>query len=819
MATAPTPPQITVRPVATSGALQFFWAAPASDGGSAITGYTLSCSGLTPQSLGASTYEYTYTGLTNGTSYTFSITAENAVGSSTAATFRTVQPGNKPGPVQNLTVTRTDATTATLNWTAPASDGGASLLGYAVRAVSTDPYDATIKQSVVQGTSARITGLNGNSVYRYSVTAVNDPGHSTEVNSGLYSLTTTSYEASIGGELNYWGGIACDMSGTKLLATTGQVGSSQQPLYVSKDGGVTWKEETTSVAIYRQWRKCASSADGTKLVAVVGAASGLPYRSTDSGQTWTELSNVSPTIALTWNGIASSADGSVLLGSGSGSSIRYSVNSGSTWAAATAGGVLTWSGYCCSANGQMMAACSATFIWRSTDTGANWAEQTAAGSRGWQAIACSSDGTKIVACASDGRIYRTADTGANWSLVYTLAANPASNVFTGIACSADGTRIYATTRYAIYVSTDSGTTWERKAISWNGSTSYVFNHMACSNDGMTVYATKGNGNIWKSDNGGATWRELSSPRNNLGFASCMSSNGQIQYIGDSGGAIGSLWKSTDYGVTWARVPFNGQRQWRAICCSADGTRVAATEAGGRGYIWTSADAGDTWTEQTSAGFNEWRGISCDISGTKLVACDSNTTKCLYTGDLSGSDFVWTQLSGTGAGTYTWRSVACSADRTKIASGFSTSGNYVISLNSGASWTTSSTLGSLSQAKSWACTPDFSVIIVAGAANNGGIFKSTNMGVSFTRLSGSGGLPAPSVTDYYSVAISSDGTKIAAYDFNEGNIYISSDSGDTWAAPAVLTNKKGYTLSMSSDGSILMAYPYGGGGPIIYRLFG
>jgi photosystem II stability/assembly factor-like uncharacterized protein len=305
----------------------------------------------------------------------------------------------------------------------------------------------------------------------------------------------------------------------------------------------------------------------------------------------------------------------------------------------------------------------------------------------------------------------------------------------------------------------------------------------------------------------------------MGFATCMSSNGQIQYIGDSGGTVGSLWKSTDYGATWARITFFGQKQWRGLCCSADGTRVAATEAGGRGYIWTSADAGGTWTEQTSAGFNEWRGISCDISGTKLVACDSNTTKCLYTGDLSGSDFIWKQLSGTGAGTYTWRSVACSADRTKIASGFSTSGNYVISLNSGASWTTSSTLGSLSQAKSWACTPDFSVIIVAGAATNGGIFKSTNMGVSFTRLSGSGGLPAPSVTDYFSVAISSDGTKMAAYDFNEGNIYISSDSGDTWAAPAVLRNKKGYTMSMSSDGSILMVYPYGGGGPIIYRLFG
>jgi titin len=55
------------------------FSAPASDGGSAITGYTIS-NGVT--TISATTSPVTFTGLTNGTQYTFSVTATNAVGTS-----------------------------------------------------------------------------------------------------------------------------------------------------------------------------------------------------------------------------------------------------------------------------------------------------------------------------------------------------------------------------------------------------------------------------------------------------------------------------------------------------------------------------------------------------------------------------------------------------------------------------------------------------------------------------------------------------------------------------------------------------------------
>jgi hypothetical protein len=65
------------------------WNAPSDDGGSAITGYTVTpFDGSTAQSstqVGASTTTTRITGLTNGTSYTFKVSATNTVGTGTAS--------------------------------------------------------------------------------------------------------------------------------------------------------------------------------------------------------------------------------------------------------------------------------------------------------------------------------------------------------------------------------------------------------------------------------------------------------------------------------------------------------------------------------------------------------------------------------------------------------------------------------------------------------------------------------------------------------------------------------------------------------------
>ena len=92
--------------------------APASNGGSAITGYTVTSNpgGITAQ---GSVSPITVTGLTNGTAYTFTVTATNAVGTGPASgPSNQVTPATVPGAPTSVTATAGNAQ-ATVSFTPP----------------------------------------------------------------------------------------------------------------------------------------------------------------------------------------------------------------------------------------------------------------------------------------------------------------------------------------------------------------------------------------------------------------------------------------------------------------------------------------------------------------------------------------------------------------------------------------------------------------------------------------------------------------------------------------------------------------------------
>jgi hypothetical protein len=71
--------------VAGEASVAVSWLAPSSDGGSAITGYTVTASGGGSQTCTTATLSCTVAGLTNGTPYTFTVKATNARGNSVAS--------------------------------------------------------------------------------------------------------------------------------------------------------------------------------------------------------------------------------------------------------------------------------------------------------------------------------------------------------------------------------------------------------------------------------------------------------------------------------------------------------------------------------------------------------------------------------------------------------------------------------------------------------------------------------------------------------------------------------------------------------------
>ncbi|MDR9453891.1 MAG: fibronectin type III domain-containing protein, partial [Wenzhouxiangella sp.] len=124
---APAPPT-GVNASVGNGQAAVSWTAPADDGGSAITGYevTPTPEGRTCSTMGATSC--IVTGLTNGTSYTFTVTAINAEGTSPPSPMsNAVKPATVPGAptVESATA---GSRQASVVFSPPVNNGGASII-------------------------------------------------------------------------------------------------------------------------------------------------------------------------------------------------------------------------------------------------------------------------------------------------------------------------------------------------------------------------------------------------------------------------------------------------------------------------------------------------------------------------------------------------------------------------------------------------------------------------------------------------------------------------------------------------------------------
>jgi titin len=190
------------------------WSAPANDGGSPVTGYTVTpyagSTALSPVTVGAGTTTTTVTGLIDGTSYTFRITADNANGSSPAATTNAVTPTLLAAPPTNVQAAADDAS-ATVWWTAPIT--GPTVTGYTVSAWDSSGNLVTTTSVDASETTAIVPGLVDGDSYTFTVAAQSTLGSS---GASSPSNSVTPYSAS---------GVAKPPNPTKLTAT-GLLGSA-----------------------------------------------------------------------------------------------------------------------------------------------------------------------------------------------------------------------------------------------------------------------------------------------------------------------------------------------------------------------------------------------------------------------------------------------------------------------------------------------------------------------------------------------------------------------------------------------------------------
>lgn len=253
----------------------------------------------------------------------------------------------------------------------------------------------------------------------------------------------------------------------------------------------------------------------------------------------------------------------------------------------------------------------------------------------------------------------------------------------------------------------------------------------------------------------------------------------------------NIYTSNDSGATWTAQTGSGARDWKNVTMSDDGTKIAAVVHDG--YIYTSTDSGVTWTEQQGAGTQRWNDIDGSADGSILVAVALNST-------VGGS---WSSID-SGA---TWRQGETARDLRGAA--IASNGNPMVAIQYGGALRRSTDFGitwtgvSGSGAANWAsitCAATCQSMIFGAHSSNS--YRSTDGGATRANT----GLGTSTV---YAAALSDDGTKMIAAPQNS-RISTSVDSGATWVAQTSIPTANWYAAASSSDGSKFVIVAYLGG---------
>ena len=162
------------------------WIAPVLTGGKPIISYTInSIPNIVIPDVSSTTTTTTVTGLTNGTSYKFTVIANNEIGPSVKSTQSSnITPVGVPDAPTNITGVPGNKR-ATISWTAPVVNGGYAITSYTIKSIP------NIIIPDVSSTTITLTGLTNGTSYKFTVIANNQIGPSIESSqSGDITLQT-----------------------------------------------------------------------------------------------------------------------------------------------------------------------------------------------------------------------------------------------------------------------------------------------------------------------------------------------------------------------------------------------------------------------------------------------------------------------------------------------------------------------------------------------------------------------------------------------------------------------------------------------------
>jgi photosystem II stability/assembly factor-like uncharacterized protein len=258
---------------------------------------------------------------------------------------------------------------------------------------------------------------------------------------------------------------------------------------------------------------------------------------------------------------------------------------------------------------------------------------------GFIAMGASSSGNILLAGAAQGKLYYSDDGGETF---FTLEGIGVEEYWTGVSVSEDGLHL-AAAGSSLYVSEDSGDTWSVHPFvqNYDGQT-----QLQISDDGGTL-AKGGESLITEVDvshDYGESWIENDFETCDSPTAFALSADGRkvavLHYYKP-------LKLSDDGGETWREVS-SGTGQWQHMAMSPNGTEIALLDFGTIKYgdeakfgLYISVDAGDTWTMKAVEGIRAANHVSMTDDGAQLLV-SGNTVDAPFLLSMDSGE-TWNEI--------------------------------------------------------------------------------------------------------------------------------------------------------------------------------
>lgn len=511
--------------------------------------------------------------------------------------------------------------------------------------------------------------------------------------------------------------------------------SEAKGIYKSTDNGLSWQHLLPSGYTYTDY--LAMGINGNDVL-FAGTGGGGLYRSTDKGETWVRLTEY-PSIEC-W-AIAFNDSNHIFAGNGDQGGVFKSVNDGNTWV------------------------------------------QVLPNSVAPLAIEINNEG--IIFVGTRDNFYKSTDNGISWNSFYAGLDNQiiASILTYSLLEIFVGTGYYYTGN-GVYYSSDGGATWEQRGL--DGKIIYSLT----SDQFGAIYAGTKNNGVCKTQDQGLKWRLINEGLKNYNIFRVQMSPSNILFACSE--TEGGIYKSYDYGESWEITGVTAGTMRKGFITNS-GDIYSATDGGVQKYN----SATEKWTV---FGLNEVRSVVFDRDS---VLFAGTRWDGVFTSTNDGN--TWEPTAAIGGAGIELFTMALYPDNSIL---LGTNDHIKRSTDKGASWSTiinglqSAIVQNLSIADNVAvyatsginlCRADniessFDIIkdsvyipagnglavgdegllILSDSFFNPGIFRSTNSGVTWIKVSER---PASSISVF--------DNKYIVTGHGDGEIMFSSDKGDSW----------------------------------------